>query len=108
VPRSDGIFGGEGLCVGHIIAGYDVIGRSSSLFDITGATDDPGYSTGHRKKPHCHPTLRMVLEVVGANRSQNRNCSYFANERYRHAAPVKNLGEISDRLVFNPPDDCNY
>jgi hypothetical protein len=52
-------------------------------------SNDPDNPAVHRKKPHCHPTFRFILEVVRADRSQNRNCSYLANERYRRTAPEK-------------------
>ena len=69
------------------------------------AGNDPSNPAVHCKKPHRHPTFRFVLEVVRADRRQNRKRCYFAHERNRDAAAINNHYEIGGRLIFNPSDD---
>jgi hypothetical protein len=78
------------------------ISPSPSLRDrFRRATNYPGKTAEHRKKNHCHPSLRVVvLKRVCDKRRKNRNCCYLAHESYCQATPVKDFGETIHHLAF--------
>ena len=64
------------------------------------ASNHPSNAADHGKKPHRHPSLRVVLKLVCDKRRQNHKYCYLAHQSYRQATPVEDLGETRDHLAF--------